>query len=99
MRLIEKHFFEDISVEWIADQIYLSSGYLSTIFKKETGQSVMQYITHCRLKRAEELLLTTNMKIIDISRTVGYDNPSYFGLIFRKNFGMTPLQMRQGESL
>lgn len=96
IQIIEEHFGEDISVEWVAEQIYLSSGYLSSVFKKETGQSVLQYITRCRLKKAEELLLTTNMKIADISRKVGYDNPSYFGLIFKKNFGMTPLQIRQG---
>lgn len=96
IQIIEEHFAENISVEWVAEQIYLSAGYLSSVFKKETGQSVLQYITRCRLKKAEELLLTTNMKIADISRKVGYDNPSYFGLIFKKNFGVTPLQMRQG---
>lgn len=97
VRLIEENFAEDISVEWVAEQIYLSAGYLSKIFKKETGQSVLQYITRCRLQKAEELLKKTNKKIADISREVGYDNPSYFGLIFKKAFGMTPLHMRTGE--
>lgn len=97
VRLIEEHFAEDISVEWVAEQIYLSAGYLSKIFKKETGQSVLQYITRCRLQKAEELLKKTNKKIADISREVGYDNPSYFGLIFKKTFRVTPLHMRQGE--
>lgn len=97
VRFIEAHFAEDISVENVAEQIYLSAGYLSKIFKKETGQSVLQYITRCRLQRAEELLKNTNKKIVDISREVGYENPSYFGLIFKKTFGVTPLHMRQGE--
>lgn len=97
VRLIEEHFTENISVEWVAEQLYFSAGYLSAIFKKETGQSVLQYITRCRLQKAEELLRSTNKKIADISREVGYDNPSYFGLIFKKTFGITPLQMRQGE--
>lgn len=97
VHLIEEHFAEDISVEWVAEQIYLSAGYLSKIFKKETGQSVLRYITRCRLQKAEELLKKTNKKIVDISREIGYENPSYFGLIFKKTFGVTPLQMRQGE--
>lgn len=93
--LIESHYCEEIGLEWVAGRIYLSPGYLSGLFKKETGKSIIQYITLCRMENAKKLLLETNMKIVDVCQKVGYNNPSYFTLIFRKYFGVTPNHMRE----
>jgi two-component system response regulator YesN len=93
--LIESHYREDIGLEWVAKQIYLSPGYLSGLFKKETGKSIIQYITLCRLESAKKLLTETNMKIVDVCQEVGYNNASYFCLLFRKYFGVTPNHMKE----
>ncbi len=97
MQLIHENHHRDISLEWIAQQIYLSPGYLSGLFHKETGYSVIQYITLCRMEKAREYLTQTNMKIVDIARRVGYSNSSYFCLQFRKYYGVTAVQMREGK--
>lgn len=96
--LIRSSYHQNISLETIAQQVYLSPGYLSSMFKKKTGRSIMQYITLCRMRRAFYLLNHTNMKITQISREVGYQDSSYFCFLFRKYFDVTPNQIRKGVS-
>ncbi len=97
--LIEENYQKDIGLEWAAGQVYLSPGYLSGLFKRETGKSIVQYITFLRMEKAKELLTHTNIKIVDISQKVGYNNASYFCLLFRKYYGITPNQMREQEEV
>ena len=95
-RLIQEHYSEPIGLEWVAQHMYLSPGYLSSLFKRKTNRTVMQYITLCRMRRACYLLTKTNIKILQIGQEVGYPNPSYFGFLFRKTFNITPNQLREG---
>lgn len=95
IQCIEENYAKDIGLEWVASQIFLSPGYLSSLFKQETGKSVVQYITLCRLQKAKELLVSTNMRISDIGRQVGIGSSSYFCLLFRKFYGITAQQMRE----
>ncbi len=97
--LIESNYQNDIGLEWVANQIYLSPGYLSGLFKKKTGKSIVQYITELRMEKARDLLLHTNRKIVDICQAVGYNNTSYFCLLFRKYYGVTANQMREQEGI
>ncbi len=78
--------------------MYLSPSYLSSLFKRSTGRTIMQYITLFRMRRACHLLSKTNMKIVQICREAGYTNPSYFCFLFKKYFGITPNQYREGEN-
>lgn len=94
IKLIEESYSENISLEWLAEKTYLSAGYLSGLFKKTTGKSVVQYIIICRMEKAKELLESTNMKIVDICKMVGYNSPSYFGLQFKKYYHISPQAMR-----
>lgn len=96
--LIQEHYGEDIGLEWIAGKMYLSPSYLSSLFKRSTGRTIMQYITLFRMRRACHLLSKTNMKIVQICREAGYTNPSYFCFLFKKYFGITPNQYREGEN-
>ena len=96
--LIQEHYGEDISLEWIASKMYLSPSYLSSLFKRRTGRTIMQYITLFRMRRACHLLRKTNMKIVQVCHEAGYTNPSYFCFLFKKYFGITPNQYREGES-
>lgn len=98
MRLVEAHYAENIGLEWIAARVELSPGYLSGFFKRALGKSFTQYLTGVRMEKAREYLASTNMRIIDISTAVGYTNPSYFCLQFKKFFGVTANQMRDGKA-
>ena len=68
---IYQHYEEDLNLEMLAEKVYLSSGYLSFIFKKETGMNLNRYIRVFRMEKAKELLCSTNMKVAQISERVG----------------------------
>lgn len=93
--IIEENYMMDISLEWVADKVFLSPGYLSYLFKREVGQSLVKYITSYRLEKARHLLQNTNMKIVDICEKVGYNNVSYFCLIFKNYYGLSPAKFRE----
>ncbi|CAM3403502.1 Two component transcriptional regulator, AraC family [Paenibacillus lactis] len=94
-QFIKDHFQRDISLSDAANEVYLSPGYLSILFKKETGVNFSKYLTDYRLRKADYLLLHSNMKINDIAAFVGIDNPSYFCKLFRNKFGVSPQQYRE----
>ena len=86
-----------LSVSVIADELNISAAYLSTLFKKETGQTLIKYISWYRIEKAKELLKTTTMKVGDIAEKVGYVNASYFISLFRNNVGCSPAKYRENE--
>lgn len=94
VRMIHTKYQTDLSLEWLAKQVYLSPSYLSYLFKKEKGISINKFITMYRMEKAKELLLTTNRKIIDISQDVGYSNFPYFSSLFKSHYGVSPSQYR-----
>jgi two-component system sensor histidine kinase YesM len=81
--------------EELAQMVYLSPGYLSRIFKKETGMSLSDYITRKRIVMAKQLLSKTNLSITAIAERVGLSYASYFTKLFKENVGMTPQEYRQ----
>ncbi|BBH25061.1 AraC family transcriptional regulator [Paenibacillus baekrokdamisoli] len=95
LEVIHQEYMNDISLEVVSEKVYLSPSYLSHLFKKETGQSFMKYVTSYRFEKSLELLANTNMRISDISREVGYNSHSYFCSIFKNYYGISPAQYRE----
>lgn len=95
---ISKNYGSDLSVEMLASIAFLTPDYLSRLFKKSTGKSLSQYIRHYRMDKAQELLIHTNKKIIDIGSMVGYPNYSYFCQSFREYFGTSPEKYRKEKT-
>lgn len=79
----------------VCEKIYVSPAYFSTTFKKETGQSFVQYLTNTRLEKAKELLKNTDDKTYQIAEQVGFSEQNYFSFCFKKNVGLSPSQYRQ----
>lgn len=92
-----RNYGEDLSVDSLADKVFLSPGYLSYIFKKETGENLSRFIKECRIEKAKELLLQSNMKIVQICKIVGFKNVSYFCQNFKEYCGTSPERYRRGE--
>ncbi len=93
--ILHHNFHEGIMVETLAQQLGLSSGYLNTLFRMETGRSIYQYLLEYRIKKACELLRSTSKPIKRIALEVGYFDALYFSRIFRKHMGLTPTQYRR----
>lgn len=86
---------DGLSVKEIGDYIHMSSSYVCTIFKSETGLTLNQYITNYRIEKAKLLLADSQYKITDISGKVGYTDSNYFGKSFRKQVGLSPSEYRE----
>ncbi|MFX8098759.1 helix-turn-helix transcriptional regulator, partial [Acinetobacter baumannii] len=71
--------------------------WLSQLFKKETGQTYLDYLTNARIKRAKQLLRETSMKIYEIAENIGYRDLKHFGHLFKKRTGRTPKEYRFGK--
>lgn len=93
IQYIHEHYAEDITLSDLADKVYISRNYLSTIFKNMTGESVNTYVTRVRIEKARELLLERNMLVYEVAEKVGYKNVPYFSTLFKKFTGMNPTEL------
>lgn len=93
-KFINKHYKEELSLEKVAEYLQLSPSYLSNVFKKETGQNFIDYVTEVRINRAKFLLKTTDLRIAEIARESGYADEYYFSKVFKKNVGESPMKYR-----
>lgn len=94
-RDLEQNFSQPITLAETARKYYLNSAYLSRAFKKETGVNFNDYLKQIRMKKALELLMSTDLKLHEIALLVGYDNVNYFLKKFREVYGMTPSRYKE----
>jgi len=97
-KYIDKNYTEDISLNKIANRLYVSQDYLSHVFKQETGFSPINYLISRRIGEAKKLLLSKNLSIQEISELVGYNNANYFTMLFKKVTGTTPKKFKEINS-
>ncbi len=96
---IEEHYTEeDLSLNKLAAEVNFSPNHLSAVFKQQTGQPFIKYLTDYRMNAAKELLSRTSKKSNEIGLMVGYKDPHYFSYLFKKTQGVTPTQYRSGEN-
>lgn len=93
--LIEKEYTKDISLNYVADNVHLTPAYVSYIFKKETGQTLVKYVTDMKMMKAKKMLEEGTLKIVQVARICGYENQSYFNRLFKNYYGVTPKQLRE----
>lgn len=86
---------ENLSIQMLADYVYLTPNYLASIFKKETGLTIGQYCLQQRMERAKQLLSNGKMKLNQIARIVGYRDANYFTKIFKREVGCIPSEYRE----
>jgi two-component system response regulator YesN len=94
-KYIREHFDEKISLSYLGVQTGFNPAYLSTLFRKETGKTYMDYLTQVRVEVAKQLLQQTEIDILDISEKVGYTDAKYFAKVFKKAIRLTPIQYRE----
>ena len=87
---IHEHLADNLSLTEVASVVPLSAPYFATLFKQSTGETLLQYITRCRIEQAKKLLAKRTLTITDICQQVGFRDQSYFTKIFRRYSNMTP---------
>ena len=91
---MDMHYAEAISVKDVADAVCISESYFKSVFKKGSGYSYSEYLSHVRIEQAKHLLLTTENPVTEIAYDVGYHTPNSFSALFKKHTGMTATQYK-----
>ena len=92
---IYDHIDQNITLNDVADMLFINPSYFSTLFRRETGETFSNYMTSMRMKRSKELLKNLKYSISDVSRMVGYQDSKYFSKVFQKTVGIKPSQYRK----
>lgn len=95
---IEKNYAERISVAQLAKLLCLSPDRLGHLFRDGVGQAPLQYINEIRLRKAMNLLKTEEYTVTEVAQAVGFFDYNHFGRLFRRRYGCTPNQVRQGKA-
>ena len=93
--IIDSDLSADLSLSSLAASQSVSAGYLSSVFKKETGKTLSEYIREKRVKHASHLLKTTNLQIQTVALHCGIMDVHYFSKIFKKETGLAPKEYRE----
>ncbi|WP_054942572.1 response regulator [Paenibacillus ihuae] len=92
---LESHYHENIQLDQLAERFDLNASYVSNLYSKSTGQTILEYVTLLRIVKAKKMLRESSFKISKISSYVGYDNQRYFCQVFKKHVGVSPGQYRE----
>lgn len=95
MEYIRMNYSKPISLEEVADEVGLSSVYLSTIFKKEVDQNFSDYLKEYRLNIAKKMLVDSNLSISEIANNLSFEDARYFSKVFKKSIGIKPTEYRK----
>jgi two-component system response regulator YesN len=91
---IEENYHKDISLDDVSRIVDISPYYFSKLFKEETGENFIDYLTNIRIEKAKKLLQNRELSIKTICVDTGYSDPNYFSRIFKKQVGITPTEYR-----
>ncbi len=94
---IDMYYYQELSVQQIANLFHIQQSQLSAKFIRETGMSLTDYITKVRLDYACSLLALSADPVSTICLKSGIPDSSYFAKLFRKTYGMTPTEYRNGS--
>lgn len=93
---IDEHYAdENLTVDDLCRHVHLSRSYFSTVFKQHKEQTIMEYVTRVRIEKAKDLLQHTALKAYEVGAKIGYSDPQYFSVLFKKNTGTSPKEYRE----
>ncbi|MFC4597804.1 response regulator [Cohnella hongkongensis] len=94
IQYIEQHYDQEITLASLARHVMMGENYVSALFKKKTGETLIHYLHRIRIEKAIEYLRTTDLPVNQIGQNVGFMNDNYFIKIFKRITGTTPSQYR-----
>lgn len=94
MNYMEEHYKEKLMLADVAEKVYVSQWHLSKLLNKETGQNFSELLNKIRIKKAEELLQNSSLRVADIAEEVGFAEVAHFSRVFKKISGSSPNEYR-----
>ncbi len=95
---IKMNFSEDISIEEISKKLHVHHSHLMRTFKKEKGMTISHFRNLIRIEEAKDLLINSNLSLIEITFIVGFKNQQYFSRVFKEAEGVTPKEYTRNNS-
>jgi two-component system response regulator YesN len=95
IKIIQARYYDNLSLEAVAKETFVSSTYLSGLFKQEIGMNFLDYLHHYRVEQSKSLLLDPDVKIYSIAKEVGYRSERHFSETFKKWVGLSPSQYQK----
>ncbi|HEY8350672.1 MAG TPA: response regulator transcription factor [Clostridia bacterium] len=92
---LQTHYHEPITLNEVAEHTFVSTYYISRMFKKEMGKNFVDYLNELRIEKAKELLKDVRYKTYEVAEKVGIPDAHYFSRLFKKYVGMTPTEYRE----
>lgn len=94
IKYINTHYDSEITLSLLSQQFHLSEQYISRLFRQVTGGTIIHYVNAVRINEAKRLLLETEMKVIEISKSVGYSTHVHLWRVFKNLTGLSPAEYR-----
>ncbi|NQX62528.1 response regulator [Paenibacillus qinlingensis] len=94
-KFIREHYNNQINLQSIAESVHVNSSYLSRLYKKETGEALTDALNKYRIEMAKKLLKNSSLKIFEVAREVGIEDPAYFTHVFTKYAGVSPRAFKE----
>jgi len=95
IKYLQNNYQHKVSLSELAEEVFLSTSYLSKLFKKELNKTITEFLTEVRLEEAKNYLVDTNMPLKNICKKVGFKEVSYFNKVFKKYEGLPPGKYRK----
>lgn len=95
LKLIESSYMTDITLEMLCSSAGITPQHFCRLFKKQVGMRPLEYIARRRISQAKYLLIGTDKSVAEVGKLVGYPDPTYFGVVFRKYEGISPTEYRR----
>lgn len=99
VKFIHGHYADKITLQQLSETFYISPFYLSRIFKEITGFTIINYLNLTRIREAQRLLTDTDLKIVDIAESIGFESLTHFDRTFKKMLNMTASKYRKRHSI
>ncbi|SLL31999.1 response regulator containing a CheY-like receiver domain and an HTH DNA-binding domain [Mycobacteroides abscessus subsp. abscessus] len=94
-KYVTANYHREIKLQEISEHFYISREYISRKFKQEYQINISEYLVAIRIKKAQELLRSSNLKVYDIANMIGYQDDKYFRKVFKKIVGVSPNEFRE----
>ena len=95
IQYLKAHYMHKLNLDDVAHHVHISPTYLSRIFKRETGTTMVDFVNRIRIEKSRELLMDPSVRLIEVALQSGFESQSYFNRLFRQETGMTPLEYRK----
>ena len=95
IQYLHNNYASKITLDDVANSVHISPTYLSRVFKREVGSSMVDFLNRIRIEKSKELLLDSQIRLIEVAMQCGFESQSYFNRMFKQICAMTPQQYRK----